>query len=141
MPDAALLTRGLRYVEETALHRPKDPDWATPNRVMHEDASHRLRLFGQNPSPGDQPPVLVIPPEVNQSYIVDFAPRQSLVATTLSRGFPTVAALEWQTATPETAARDIDHSIADILDAVERLGGRVHLLGVCQGGWESAIAF
>jgi poly(3-hydroxyalkanoate) synthetase len=83
--------------------------------------------------------VLVVPPEVNQSYIVDFAPGQSLVGAFVGAGFAQVAAMEWRSTDPFTRGRDIDDSLLSILDCIEVLGGRVHLVGVCQGGWESAI--
>ena len=164
---AAALARPARFLEATALRRPAPRGWTTPNRVLREEGAYRLRDFSREPDreqgrepdrapslepgrgrgrePGLAPgptstPVLVVPPEVNQSYIVDFNPGQSLVRTILGAGFDRVAALEWRSATLETSRRDIDDSIADILDCIEALGGRVHLIGVCQGGWEAAIA-
>jgi len=34
----------------------------------------------------------------------------------------------------------VDDSLGSIFECIDALGGRVHLLGVCQGGWESACA-
>ena len=135
----AALSRPARFLQETALRERPDRDWATPNRVIREAAAYRLRDFSAPDAPDDTP-VLVVPPEVNQSYVVDFNPDQSLIRAIGNGGFPRVAALEWRSASKETSRRDIDDSIADILDCIEALGGRVHLIGVCQGGWESAIA-
>jgi poly(3-hydroxyalkanoate) synthetase len=83
--------------------------------------------------------VLLVPPEVNESSIVDFGPGQSLAAAFGAAGFE-VAAIEWQSASRATASRTIDDSVAAILRSADELGGRVHLVGVCQGGWESAVA-
>jgi len=131
--------RWCRFAEETFLRRRPEPAWHTPSRVLVEDAAHRLRDFGGARGAGG-PPLLVVPPEVNHSAIVDFGPRQSLVRAALEAGFPRVAAVEWKSAAAETANRDVDDSIETIQAAIRALGGRAHLVGLCQGGWESAIA-
>lgn len=131
--------RWRRFAEETFLRRRPEPAWHTPNRVLAEDAAHRLRDFGGAASAGG-PPLLVVPPEVNHSAIVDFGANQSLVRAALDAGFPRVAAVEWKSAVPETARRDIDDSIETIQAAIRALGGRAHVVGLCQGGWESAVA-
>ena len=132
--------RWRRFAEQTWARRRPEPSWQTPNRVLAEDVAHRLRDFGGAEAAGaDGMPLLVIPPEVNHSAIVDFGPGQSLVRVARDAGFARVAAVEWLSATPETAGRDVDDSIATIQAAIRTLGGRVHLVGLCQGGWESAI--
>jgi poly(3-hydroxyalkanoate) synthetase len=130
--------RWRRFAEQTWLRRRPEPTWHTANRVRAEDAAHRLRDFGGTAAAGELP-LLIVPPEVNHSAIVDFGPGQSLVRTALDAGFARVAAVEWRSATAETANRDIDDSIATIQAAIRTLGGRVHLVGLCQGGWESAV--
>jgi poly(3-hydroxyalkanoate) synthetase len=143
VPTAALTRHGQAFFEEAVLRAPPPPRWTTPNRVVLESGVVRVREFTRARSPGEavaRVPVLVVPPEVNQSFIVDFAPDQSLVARLLDGGFEKVLAVEWLPPTAETARRDIDASIEAILQAIDRAGGRVHLIGVCQGGWESAVA-
>jgi len=122
-----------------AFRRPKSPSWTTACEIIHDNSAFRLRDFGARASLSAHP-VLVVPPEVNQSYIVDFAPGQSLVGVLREAGFSRVAALEWLSATSETRERDIDDSIQAIIDCIDILGGRVNLIGLCQGGWESAVA-
>ena len=34
---------------------------------------------------------------------------------------------------------DIDHYLAELLVCIEELGGRVNLVGLCQGGWMSTM--
>lgn len=140
-PLASLAMRPLRFLNETLLRQRPPTRWTTPNRVIGENEAHRLRDFSALPD-GPHKPLLIVPPEVNQSTIVDFAPGQSLVQAALDHGFTRVAAIEWRDveSSATAAGRDIDDSVATIRDAMETLGGRVHLLGVCQGGWESAIA-
>ncbi len=150
-PLPALLARTHAFAEQTWLRQAPSQRFVTPNRVLHETAAIRLREFtragGSETSrdtarDADAPPLLIVPPEVNRSTIVDFAPGQSLVGAALEAGFARVGVIQWRTATARTARRDIDDSVADILEAASRLGGDrgVHLLGVCQGGWESAVA-
>ncbi|MFH2009597.1 MAG: alpha/beta fold hydrolase [bacterium] len=135
------VTRPLRLLNETLRPNP-GPRWTTSNRILHEDDAHRLRDFSPAPTVAADVPLLVVPPEINQSYIVDFGPGQSLVAAALDAGLPRVTAIEWRSASTSrrAARRDIDDSVHTILEAIRTLGGRAHVLGVCQGGWESAIA-
>jgi len=141
-PIVDLARRQRRFLQATWLRRAPRPTWQTPNRVLLDGPAFALRSFetrGAQAADGG-PPVLVVPPEVNASTIVDFAPDQSLVATLLAAGLGQVAVIEWKSASAATAGRTVDDSLAAIFDSVAALGGRVHLLGVCQGGWESACA-
>jgi poly(3-hydroxybutyrate) depolymerase len=138
-PIAEQIDRQRRFLREVVGRPGPEPNWTTRNEVILRHPAYRLRDFGGTEG-GSLRPVLVVPPEVNQSYIVDFKPGQSLAAKIREAGFCRVAALDWLTATAETRDRDVDDSIASILECIEALGGRVHLIGLCQGGWESAIA-
>ncbi len=148
-PAVALARRQRRFLQATWLRRPPRPRWHTPNRVLRETPAHRLRDFSAAAGGPDaaaaggaagRTPVLLIPPEVNASTIVDFGAGQSLVAAVRAAGFARVAAIEWRTARAASARRGIDDSLRTILDSAAALGGRVHLIGVCQGGWEAACA-
>ena len=135
------------------LRRNPGPNWTTDHHVLVEQPAYRLRVFehpddgamGAHAAGGFDRPVLIVPPEVNRSHIVDFAPGQSLVQAVLDAGFRRVAVVDWRSAAPgrprwrEVARRDVDDSLATILDCVDALGGSVHLIGLCQGGWESAM--
>lgn len=138
-PALALAKRQRRFLQATWLRRVPAPRFRKPNRVLLERPAFRLREFCM-PGGSESTPVLVVPPEVNASTIVDFAPDQSLVETILGAGFERVAVLEWRSATAETAGRGVDSSIASIHESIAALGGAVHLIGICQGGWESAVA-
>jgi polyhydroxyalkanoate depolymerase len=50
-----------------------------------------------------------------------------------------VLATDWKAATPAMRDFDIDKYLAEINVAVDDLGGAVHLVGLCQGGWMSAM--
>ncbi len=133
-----LAARQRRFAEATWLRRGPEPAWTTPNRVLVEHPAYRLRDFSVGPA-DRRGALVVVPPEVNHSAICDFGPGQSLVAAALAAGFRRVLAVEWRSATPETAGRDVDDSLRTILEAVERAGAPAHLVGLCQGGWEAAM--
>jgi poly(3-hydroxybutyrate) depolymerase len=141
LPGAAvdLVRRQRRFLDASVLRRNPGPRWTTPNEVVLEQAAFRLRVFG----PGDGPAMLLVPPEVNRSYIVDFAPGQSLVQAMLDQGFGRVGVVDWRDARGAAGRRDVDDSLGTILDCAEHLGEPVgepvHLTGLCQGGWESAM--
>ncbi len=139
--QAALRTsQELRQRQATvlaALHpaEPARARWATPcqERIRLGD-SLALRRWGAL----DQgPAALVVTPQVNHSCVADFSPEQSLVRTLLQAGLPQVAVTEW--AAPPDRPYGIADSIDDIQACVEQLGGRAHLVGLCQGGWQAAI--
>jgi len=137
-----LSERQRRFLQQTVLRPKCGPVWATPNQIILQRPGCLLREFSGATRPAfkSQLPILVVPPEVNQSFVVDFTKEQSFVGTLLNSGFSRVAAIDWPSATEETKNRDLDDSIRDILECIKALGGRVHLVGLCQGGYESAIA-
>lgn len=116
--------------------KPPEPRWATPGVEIPLGQTLCLRVVGE-PIQG-QAPVLIVTPQVNHSYIADFHQDQSLVRTMRGAGFACVGVTDWKEPPRDLAYRIAD-SIDDILSAMERLGERVHLVGLCQGGWQSAI--
>ncbi|MDP7114109.1 MAG: alpha/beta fold hydrolase, partial [Myxococcota bacterium] len=146
-PAVDAVGRGRRFLDATALRRRPEPGRETPSRVILETPAFRLRDFSRPGAAGRaamrrdgrRHPLLIVPPEVNSSHVVDFGPGQSLVRAVLDAGFPRIASLDWRSAAGVAARRDVDDSLGSILDAVDALGGSAHLVGLCQGGWESAM--
>ena len=124
-----------RYLDLVFPEEPPCPRWATDNREVEVSDTVHLRLFGGQ-SAGT--PVLVVTPQVNHSYIADFSEKQSLVRTLLASGVKQVAVTDWQDP-PEERAYSISDSITDLAGCIDSLGGRAHLTGLCQGGWQVAI--
>ncbi len=137
-PAVELLQRQRRFLDASVLRRNPGPSWHTPHRIALEEDAFRLRIFEPERATSDVP-LLIVPPEVNRSHIVDFGPGQSLVATSLEAGLPEVAVIDWRSARGRARSRTVDDSLGTILDAIEALGGRAHVVGLCQGGWESAM--
>jgi poly(3-hydroxybutyrate) depolymerase len=124
----------LAEAEEIAA--PPAPEWATPNRILLDLDTMRLREFGAR----EGLPVLVDAPYAgHSSAIADYAKRQSLVETLLAAGVERVLATDWKSATPAMRDFDIDKYLAEINVVVDEVGGAVQLVGLCQGGWMSAM--
>ncbi len=117
----------------------KPPTWSTPHQVVREWPIARLRDFGVS-SRSDVVPVLVLPPQAgHDSCIADFASGQSQIETIRNVGLGRVASLDWIGATYDTKDTTVEDYLAVIADAIQMLGGRVNLVGDCQGGWLGTI--
>ncbi len=115
------------------------PTWATPHEVVFETPIARLRDFSTS-RPRGLVPTLVLPPQAgHDSCIVDYAADQSQMRTILDSGLTRALSLDWIGATPETADSSIDDYLEMLDRAVEHCGGRVNLIGDCQGGWLATI--
>jgi len=135
----ALATDGLRWATTMLDRRP--PRWHLPAEIRFATPIARLRDVTE---PADRAapviPTLVLPPQAgHSSTIVDFAPGQSQLATLRAAGLVRIATLEWLAATAATRDTGIADYLAVIDRAVDELGGRVNLIGDCQGGWLAAI--
>jgi len=116
------------------------PEWATSNRVVLELDTMRLRDFSRKSLKHPQTPVLIDAPYAgHSSTIADYAVGQSLVEVLLGNGLDHVLVTDWKGATSSMKAFGIDKYLADIDAAVGFLGGKVNLVGLCQGGWMSAM--
>ncbi len=121
---------------------PPPPDWATANRVRLDLDTMQLRDFSPAIAatrPGGAPVLVDAPYAGHRSMIADYARGQSLVETLLANGLPRVLVTDWKAATPAMKDFDIDKYLAEINVVVDDLGGAVHLVGLCQGGWMGAM--
>ncbi len=130
-PDA------LRWLQLATHRRP--PGWSSPHEIAFETPLARLRDFSTDRS-RRLVPTLVLPPQAgHDSCIVDYSSEQSQVRTILASGLTHTLSLDWRGATPETAQASIEDYIELVKDAVTHCGGRVNLIGDCQGGWLATI--
>jgi poly(3-hydroxybutyrate) depolymerase len=114
------------------------PAWSTPHEIVFEAPLARLRDFSV--SQRQVVPTLVLPPQAgHSSCIVDYSAQQSQMRAIVASGLERAFSLDWIGATKDTA----DASIEDYMDvvdrAIEHCGGRVNLIGDCQGGWLATI--
>ena len=123
-----------------AVTLPSPPNWATANRVVLDLDTMRLRDFGAATHGRAATPVLIDAPYAgHSSTIADYANGQSLVQTLRASGLARVLVTDWKAATPAMKDFDIDKYLAEINVVVDDLGGAVHLVGLCQGGWMGAM--
>jgi poly(3-hydroxybutyrate) depolymerase len=143
-----LASEGLKLFDENlkfaaaagTITAPPPPEWATPNQVLLELHTMRLRDFSRAKPSADAIPVLVDAPYAgHSSTIADYDRGQSLVETLLDSGLERVLVTDWKSATAQMKDYDIDNYLAELTIAVDSVGGRAHLIGLCQGGWMAAM--
>jgi polyhydroxyalkanoate depolymerase len=137
-----LYTRNLKFAEEEIkIHDDLRPRLATPHRIRLTLRSMMLCEYGQEaPLAGGVSPTLVVAPYAGHTaMIADYHKGQSLMETLRANGLPQVALTDWHSATEDMRDLDIDNYLADLLAVIDDLGGRVNLVGLCQGGWISAM--
>jgi poly(3-hydroxybutyrate) depolymerase len=130
----------MRFVAEAArIESPPPPKWATTNRVIADLDTMQLRDFFSAPGAETIPVLVDAPYAGHSSTIADYEKGQSLVETLMAGGLPHVLVTDWKSATPAMRDYDIDKYLSDIDAAIATVGGRAHLVGLCQGGWMSAM--
>jgi poly(3-hydroxyalkanoate) synthetase len=134
---AELVAKNLKFVEEDIkIHEHLRPQLATPNQVRLDLRTMVLRDYGQ---PGGIPTIVDAPHAGHTAMIADYHAGQSLVQTLLDNGVGHVVLTDWKSATPDMKDLEIDNYLAELVVAIDDLGGRVNLVGLCQGGWVSAM--
>jgi poly(3-hydroxyalkanoate) synthetase len=134
---AELYARNLKFVEEEIRIRSDlRPTLATPNRVRLNLRTMLLREYGR---PGKIPTLVDAPYAGHTAVIADYHKGQSLIETLLACGIQHVALTDWKAATDDMKDLEIDNYLAEVVVAIDDLGGCVNLVGLCQGGWVSAM--
>jgi poly(3-hydroxybutyrate) depolymerase len=118
----------------SALH---EPTWATPNRIALELKTVRLRDFST--AEDGMPTLICAPFALHGASVADVAPGHSLVATLRDAGLRRLFVTDWRSATADMRYLGIDDYLAALNVLVDRLGGTVNLIGLCQGGWLSLL--
>ncbi len=128
-----LLAKNLKFAEEEIrIHDHLRPVLATPNAVRLDLRTMVLRDYGKA---GGIPTLVDAPHAGHTAMIADYHKGQSLVETLLANGIGQVSLTDWKSATPDMKDLEIDNYLADMVVAIDDLGGRVNLVGLCQGGW------
>lgn len=132
-----LYAKNLKFVEEEIkINEHLRPSLATPHQVRLDLRTMVLREYGK---PGGLPTLVDAPHAGHTAMIADYRDGQSLVQTLLANGVNHVALTDWKSATYDMKDLEIDNYLAEIIVAIDDLGGRVNLVGLCQGGWVSAM--
>jgi polyhydroxyalkanoate depolymerase len=134
---AELYARNLKFVEEEIrIHAELRPQLATPNQVRLDLRTMLLRDYGK---PDGIPTLVNAPYAGHTAVIADYQKGQSLIETLLANGIGHVALTDWKSATEDMKDLEIDNYLAEMVVAIDDLGGRVNLVGLCQGGWVAAM--
>ncbi len=132
-----LYAKNLKFTEEEIkIHDELRPKLATPNEVRLDLRTMKLRDYGK---PGGIPTLVDAPHAGHTAMIADCHKGQSLMETLLANGVNHVALTDWKPATEDMKDLEIDNYLAEVVVAIDDLGGRVNLVGLCQGGWVSAM--
>ncbi|MCC6195485.1 MAG: alpha/beta fold hydrolase [Burkholderiales bacterium] len=137
----AWLDENVKFVAEVAkIEATPEPSWVTPNRVLRELDTMRVRDFASGAqSAGGMPVVVAAPYAGHSATIADFAKGQSLVETLHAAGLHRVLVTDWRSATHAMRDYDIDKYLSELNVVVDDGGGKAHLVGLCQGGWLCAM--
>jgi len=134
---AELYAKNLKFVEEEIkIHDELRPILATSNQLRLDLRTMALRDYGK---PGGIPTLIDAPHAGHTAMIADYHDGQSLVQTLLANGVGHVALTDWKSATDDMKDLEIDNYLAEVVVAIDDLGGRVNLVGLCQGGWVAAM--
>src|ERR1700686_4335468 len=123
--------------EADGLRLPQEPEGATPSKIALELHAVRLRDFTVAQS--GPPPLLCTPLALHGAAIADLAAGHSLVAALRGAGIGRLFMTDWRSASADMRFLGIDEYLADLNVLVDRVGGLVDLIGLCQGGWLSLV--
>jgi len=114
------------------------PVWATPNTIKQDFRTMLLRDFSEG-SVNGLPVIIDAPYAGHSSTIADYSADQSLVRALKINGLDCIYVTDWKSATDAMKDFTIDTYLEDMSAAIDAVGGEVHLIGLCQGGWMSAV--
>ena len=116
---------------------PQEPEGATPSKIALELHSVRLRDFTMVKD--GVPTLLCTPLAMHGATLADLAAGHSLVAALRGAGTGRLFMTDWRSASADMRFLGIDEYLADLNVLVDRVGGLVDLIGLCQGGWLSLV--
>lgn len=137
--QAQLSNRILKFAEVAhKIDYKLKPVWVTPNKTVFELKTMQLRDFSGGSIEGL--PIIIDAPHAGHSAtIADYSADQSLVQTLKATGLGRIYVTDWKSASDDMKDFTIDTYLEDLNTAIDNLGGKVHLIGLCQGGWMSAV--
>ena len=134
-----LLAHNVKFLaEEARLHGGIKPRLASPHSVRLR--LRTLDLCDYSTAGASGIPTLVNAPYAGHtSMIADYHDGQSLMQTLRAGGVDALYLTDWHSATADMKDFDVDQYLAELLACIDDLGGRVNLVGLCQGGWMAAM--
>lgn len=111
----------------------------TPGKVIFENDMMQLIQYTPTTEKVHKRPVLFLPPWINKFYIVDLAPKNSLIKYMVEQGF-TMFVVSWKNPTEAHADKGFDSYMLEgpvkALEVIEQATGEteVNAVGYCLGG-------
>lgn len=134
-----LLARNVKFLDvELRLHGGLKPRLATAHSVRLKLRTLDLCDYSQ-PGAADTPTLVIAPYAGHTSMIADYHEGQSLMQTLQAAGVGPLFLTDWHGATADMKDLEVDDYLASLLACIDDLGGRVNLVGLCQGGWTAAM--
>lgn len=134
-----LYARNLKFVaEEQKIEHELRPRLATPNRVMLDLRTMVFRDYSAAGASG-VPTIVDAPYAGHSAMIADYHKGQSLIETLLANGLDRVFLTDWKSATEDMKDLEIDQYLAELNVCIGDFGRPVNLIGLCQGGWLTAM--
>lgn len=113
------------------------PVWYDLNEIVLETEAFCLRRFSEGTS-GEA--VIMIPPNAGHpGTLLSFGFKQSIVGAFVENSPNPVYVIDPKSADWSRAGESLDDLILQTDACVDYVGGRPHLAGFCQGGWQSTI--
>ena len=134
-----LATHNVRFLdEELRLHGGIKPRLATTHKVRLKLRTLDLCDYSI-PGTRGVPTLVDAPYAGHTSMIADYHEGQSLMQSLRGQGVTDLFLTDWHSATPDMKDMEVDQYLAELLACIDDLGGRVNLVGLCQGGWMAAM--
>ncbi len=134
-----LYARNMKFIaEEQKIEHELRPKLANPSRAMLDLRTMILRDYSA-PGATGMPTIVDAPYAGHTAMIADYHKGQSLIETLLGNGLGRVFLTDWKSATADMKDLEIDQYLAELNVCVDDLGARVNLVGLCQGGWLTAM--
>lgn len=114
------------------------PQWFTPNRVAWSDG--KTELLECRKGDDSTPSVVIFNPEAgHSSHIGDYANKQSLAQCALENQPGGVYLINKLPAKQEHKNLGIEYCFWSGREAMLQIPGKKNVVGLCQGGWQSAV--
>ncbi len=116
----------------------------TPGAVVLRTPVFELIQYAPTTDTVRREPLLIVPPTINKYYVLDLAPRRSLIEHLVGSG-QQVFVVSWRNPDARHSKWGLDvytQAVLDALAAVRDISGegRTHLLAACSGGILAALA-